>query len=73
VIKWSAFNWNVIEVNGHKIEQLIDALNRVEKVEDRPSIIIANTIKGNGIKHMANTPQWHGKAPPREAYSNSFG
>ncbi len=64
--KWSAFNWNVIEVNGHKIEQLIDALNRVEKVEDRPSIIIANTIKGNGIKHMANNPQWHGKAPPRK-------
>jgi len=64
--KWSAFNWNVIEINGHKIEQLIDALNRVEKVEDRPSIIIANTVKGNGIKHMANTPQWHGKAPPRK-------
>jgi transketolase len=64
--KWMAFNWNVIEVDGHKIEQLIDALNRVEKIEDKPSIIIANTVKGNGIKHMANNPQWHGKAPPRK-------
>jgi transketolase len=64
--KWMAFNWNVIEVDGHKIEQLIDALNRVERLEDKPSIIIANTIKGNGIKHMANNPQWHGKAPPRK-------
>src|SRR5213594_2022483 len=63
--KWMAFNWNVMEVDGHKIEQLIDALNRVERVEDKPSIIIANTIKGNGIKHMANNPQWHGKAPPK--------
>ena len=64
--KWMAFNWNVMEVDGHKIEQLIDALNRVERMEDKPSIIIANTIKGNGIKHMANNPQWHGKAPPRK-------
>src|ERR1044072_5472011 len=64
--KWAAFNWNVVEVNGHKIEQIIDALSRIEKVEDKPSIIIANTTKGKGIKHMANTPQWHGKAPPKK-------
>ena len=44
--KWAAFNWNVVEVNGHKIEQIIDALSRVERVEDKPSIIIANTTKG---------------------------
>jgi transketolase len=64
--KWMAFNWNVIEVDGHRIEQIIDALIKAERVEDKPSIIIANTIKGNGIKHMANNPQWHGKAPPRK-------
>ena len=64
--KWAAFNWNVVEVNGHKIEQIIDALSRIEKVEDKPSIIIANTTKGKGIKHMANSPQWHGKAPPKK-------
>ena len=46
--KWAAFNWNVVEVNGHKIEQIIDALSRIEKVEDKPSIIIANTTKGKG-------------------------
>ena len=64
--KWSAFNWNVIEINGHKVEQIIDALNRANLVQDKPTIIIANTIKGNGIKHMANVPQWHGKAPPNK-------
>src|SRR6478672_11134104 len=64
--KWAAFNWNVIEINGHKIEEIIDALSRIEKVEDKPSIIIANTTKGKGIKHMANSPQWHGKAPPKK-------
>lgn len=64
--KWLAFNWNVIEIDGHKVEQVIDALNKANQVEDKPTLIIANTIKGNGIKHMTNNPQWHGKAPPRK-------
>ena len=64
--KWTAFNWNVIEIDGHKVEQIIDALNKTNSVQDKPTIIIANTIKGNGIKHMANVPQWHGKAPPNK-------
>jgi transketolase len=64
--KWSAFNWNVIEIDGHKVEQIIDALSKASSVQDKPTIIIANTIKGNGIKHMANVPQWHGKAPPNK-------
>ena len=61
--KWVAFNWNVIEINGHKVEQIMDALNKASEVKDKPTIIIANTVKGNGIKHMANNPQWHGRAP----------
>jgi transketolase len=64
--KWSAFNWNVIEICGHNVEQITDALNKANEMKDRPTIIVANTIKGNGIKHMTNNPQWHGKAPPRE-------
>lgn len=64
--KWSAFNWNVIEISGHNVEQITDALNKANEMKDRPTIIVANTIKGNGVKHMTNNPQWHGKAPPRE-------
>ncbi|MDQ3839471.1 MAG: ribulose-phosphate 3-epimerase [Thermoproteota archaeon] len=64
--KWAAFNWNTEEVKGHNIEEIIDTLYKTKRVKDRPSIIIANTIKGNGIKHMTNNPQWHGKAPPRK-------
>jgi transketolase len=64
--KWLAFNWNVIEIDGHKVEQIIDALNRANQIEDKPTLLVANTIKGNGIKHMTNNPQWHGKAPPRK-------
>lgn len=62
--KWLSFNWDVVEVNGHKVEQLIPEL--LTRSVSKPKIIIANTIKGNGIKHMANTPQWHGKAPPKK-------
>src|SRR6188472_386070 len=62
--KWLSFNWEVVEVNGHKIEQLIPEL--LKRPVDRPKIIIANTVKGNGIKHMANNPQWHGKAPSKK-------
>jgi transketolase len=64
--KWAAFNWNVIEIDGHKVEQIIDALNKARQVQDKPTVIIASTIKGSGIKHMTNNPQWHGKAPPRK-------
>src|ERR687897_3315110 len=64
--KWSAFNWNVIQINGHKVEQLIPELLKSLEVKDKPTIIIANTVKGYGIKHMTNNPQWHGKAPPRK-------
>jgi transketolase len=64
--KWLAFNWNVIEIDGHKVEQIFDALNRASQIEDKPTLLVANTIKGNGIKHMTNNPQWHGKAPPRK-------
>ena len=63
--KWTAFNWEVFEVDGHRVEQILDALNRAAQVHDKPVMIIANTVKGNGIRHMANNPQWHGKAPPK--------
>jgi transketolase len=64
--KWIAFNWNVIEIDGHRVEQVIDAVNKSLEVKEKPTIIIANTVKGYGVKHMTNTPQWHGKAPPRK-------
>jgi transketolase len=64
--KWIAFNWNVIEIDGHRVEQVIDAVNKSLEVKEKPTIIIANTVKGYGVKHMTNNPQWHGKAPPRK-------
>ena len=64
--KWASFNWQVFEIDGHRVEQIVDALNKAGQVKDKPVLIVANTVKGNGIRHMANNPQWHGKAPPRK-------
>ncbi len=64
--KWTAFNWQVFEVDGHRVEQLMDALTKAEEIRDKPVMIIANTVKGSGIRHMANNPQWHGKAPSKK-------
>jgi len=62
--KWLSFNWDVVEINGHRIEQLVHELKA--KPAGKPKMIIANTVKGNGIKHMANNPQWHGRAPSKK-------
>jgi transketolase len=62
--KWLSFNWDVVEINGHRIEQLMHELTT--KPAGKPKMIIANTVKGNGIKHMANNPQWHGRAPSKK-------
>ena len=61
--KWRSFGWNVIEVDGHRIEQISNAISRAKSVKGMPSIIIARTIKGKAVEHMEDNPQWHGKAP----------
>jgi len=61
--KWRSFGWNVIEIDGHRIEQIHNAITKAVSTKGRPSIIIARTIKGKGVEHMEDNPQWHGKAP----------
>ena len=61
--KWKAFGWNVIEIDGHRIEQISDALNLAKNTKGAPSIILARTIKGKAVEHMEDNPAWHGKAP----------
>jgi transketolase len=64
--KWRAFGWNVIEIDGHRIEQIDYAIKKANQAKGVPSIIIARTIKGKGVEHMEDNPQWHGKAPRSE-------
>lgn len=61
--KWQSFAWEVIEVNGHDIDELLEAFNSTPKKKGKPTIIIANTIKGKGVSFMENKAAWHHKVP----------
>lgn len=61
--KWRSFGWNVLEIDGHRIEQISKAINLALQTKGTPSIIISRTIKGKSIEHMEDNPKWHGVAP----------
>lgn len=61
--KYRAFNWNVIEINGHDFNEILQACEDAKSVYGKPTIIIANTIPGKGVSYMENRYEWHG-APP---------
>lgn len=65
--KLKAFNWNVIEIDGHNIQQIYEAIDCAKK-SDKPTAILANTIKGKGVSFMENNAGWHGKAPSDEDF-----
>jgi transketolase len=64
--KWEAFNWHVQEIDGHNIEAIIDAIQKAKAVFEKPSVIIARTIPGKGVKDFERKFEWHGKAPNKE-------
>lgn len=64
--KFAAFNFNVISVDGHKIEEIINAINIAKTVKGKPSVIVCRTIKGKGVSFMENNAGWHGTAPSKE-------
>ena len=61
--KWRSFGWNVLEVDGHRIEQVDMALQAAALHRGSPTMIVARTVKGRGVEHMEDNPKWHGKAP----------
>jgi transketolase len=65
--KFKSFNWNCIEIDGHNQEEIMMALSKESK--DKPTFILANTIKGKGCKIMENNPEWHHKSPNDEEYT----
>ncbi len=65
--KWRSFGWQVREVDGHALEQVIKALEEAKNAKGKPSVIIAHTIKGKGVSFMENNADFHGRAPnPQE-------
>ena len=70
--KFSSFGFNVIECDGHNINNLIDAFDSAKQKKGMPSVIIARTIKGKGVSFMENQIEWHGKAPSEEEYNKAL-
>ena len=67
--KFSAFNWNVIVVDGNDVVQVVNALKAAREAKGAPTVIIAKTIKGKGVSFMENNAGWHGNAPNEEQYN----
>ena len=61
--KFRAFNWSVIDVNGHNIREIVDASNHARAIAENPTVIICHTIPGKGVDFMENRFEWHGKPP----------
>jgi transketolase len=64
--KWRACNWEVLEINGHNLRQVLEALDMAKETHHRPTVIIAHTTKGKGVSYMENKAEWHGIAPSEE-------
>jgi transketolase len=70
--KWAAFNWHVQEIDGHNVGQVLDALDRADEVHARPSVIIARTTKGKGVRLFEYDHRWHGTPPNQAQYEQAL-
>jgi transketolase len=61
--KWAAFGWHVLEIDGHHMGQILDALDEAAHIHHKPTVIVAHTVKGKGVSFMENDAGWHGRAP----------
>ena len=69
--KFAAFNWNVLKIDGHDMQAILDALAAAREEKGRPTVILAATVKGKGVSFMENQAGWHGKAPNDEQFAQA--
>ena len=70
--KFKSFGFQVINIDGHNIQEIIDAFDVARNIKGKPVCIIAKTIKGKGVSFMENKAEWHGKAPNQEQYEQAI-
>jgi transketolase len=70
--KWESFGWHVMVIDGHDIEAIMEALDKADLVKGKPTVIIAQTVKGKGIKFAENVPGFHNGPLTREQYISSL-
>lgn len=64
--KWKAFGWQVFDIDGHNMEQIVDALDEAGKAKGKPSVVVARTVKGKGVSFFEGKAEYHGVAPSKE-------
>ena len=69
--KFAAFNWNVLKIDGHDMQAILDALAAAREEKGRPTVILAATVKGKGVSFMEGQTGWHGKAPNDEQFAQA--
>src|SRR5271169_880729 len=70
--KYATFGWNVIEIDGHNIAEILSAFEAAAAHQGNPTVIVANTVKGKGVSFMENQAGWHGVAPNREQFEKAI-
>lgn len=70
--KIKAFNWELMEINGHDMEEIIRTIEKAKEIKGKPVFIIANTIKGKGVSFMENNPKWHSGGLKDEEYKKGI-
>jgi len=70
--KWKAFGWNVVEIDGHNMEEIVDTLDKVDNVKGQPTVIIANTVKGKGISCAENVVAFHNGSFTKDQYDQAI-
>lgn len=70
--KFKEFGWNVIEIDGHNLEEIEAAYVQAKTIKGKPTVIVAKSIKGKGVSFMENNPAWHGSAPSEVQYNQAI-
>ena len=70
--KWRSFCWDIKEIDGHNMYEILDAFYDLKKYQEKPTIIIAHTVKGKGVSYMENQIDWHGKAPNEKQFKQAI-
>jgi len=70
--KWRSFGWEVVEVDGNDVEELVNVLSKTPKTSGKPTLILANTVKGKGISFAENQVGWHHRVPTEEEYNQAM-
>ena len=70
--KFKSFGFEVLTIDGHNFKDILEAFNKARSIKEKPTAIIAKTVKGKGVSFMENQAEWHGKAPNEDEYNTAI-